>query len=70
MMAKVVLNTWGVQSTSDLGEIVYNLIRVEQMSKSEHDRREDFNDVFDFQKAFQDEFDFASAQRARKESDD
>ena len=70
MMAKVVLNTWGVQSTSDLGEIVYNLIRVEQMSKSEHDRREDFDDVFDFQKAFQDEFDFTVVPRNREEPKD
>ena len=34
MMAKVVLNSWGVHTTGDLGEIVYNLIRMEQMSKS------------------------------------
>jgi uncharacterized repeat protein (TIGR04138 family) len=65
MMAKVVLNSWGVNSTSDLGEIVYNLIRVEQMSKSAQDRREDFDNVFDFQKALQDDFDFSIVRPSR-----
>ncbi len=63
MMAKVVLNSWGVHTTGDLGELVYNLIRVEQMSKSAEDRREDFDDLFDFRKAFQEDFDFSVAQR-------
>lgn len=47
-MAKSVLNHWGVQSTGDFGEIVFNLIDIGEMRKSEHDRREDFEDVFDF----------------------
>ena len=51
-LAKVVLNSWGIHSTSDVGEIVYNLIRVELMKKSESDRREDFDDVYDFEEAF------------------
>lgn len=63
LMAKLVLNNWGIHSTSDVGEIVYNLIHVDLMRKSSSDRREDFDDVFDFQKAFQDEFDFASSLR-------
>ena len=65
MMAKAVLNSWGVQSTGDLGEIVYNLISAEQMSKSARDRREDFDDVFDFKKAFLDDFDFSVASTRR-----
>lgn len=48
-MAKCVLNSWGVHSTSDFGEIVFNLIRIGQMRKTKEDRREDFNDVFDFE---------------------
>lgn len=47
-MAKCVFNQWGVESTSDFGEIVFNLIRVGEMRKTPQDRREDFNDVFDF----------------------
>jgi uncharacterized repeat protein (TIGR04138 family) len=48
-MAKCVLNSWGVNSTSDFGEIVFNLIRIGQMRKTKEDRREDFDDVFDFE---------------------
>jgi uncharacterized repeat protein (TIGR04138 family) len=47
-MAKLVLASWGLRSTSDFGEIVYNLIRIGEMSKSESDHRADFDDVFDF----------------------
>jgi uncharacterized repeat protein (TIGR04138 family) len=47
-MAKCVLNSWGVTSTGDFGEIVFNLIGIGQMRKTPEDRREDFNDVFDF----------------------
>ncbi len=55
-MAKVVLNSWGIRTTSDIGEIVYNMIKVKCMNKSEHDRREDFDDCFDFEVAFQQDF--------------
>jgi uncharacterized repeat protein (TIGR04138 family) len=51
-MAKTVLNSWGVNSTGDFGEIVYNLIAIKEMRKSEADRREDFDDVYDFEEAF------------------
>jgi uncharacterized repeat protein (TIGR04138 family) len=47
-MAKVVLNSWGVHNTGDFGEIVFNLIRIKQMKKTKEDRREDFDNVFDF----------------------
>jgi uncharacterized repeat protein (TIGR04138 family) len=47
-MAQDVLKSWGVTSTGDFGEIVFNLIRVGQMRKTKDDAREDFNDVFDF----------------------
>ena len=47
-MAQNVLESWGIHSTSDFGEIVFNLIRVGQMRKTKDDTREDFNDVFDF----------------------
>ncbi len=58
-LAKMVLADWGIHSTSDFGELVYNLIRIEQMRKSETDRREDFDDVYNFDDAFEPEFEFA-----------
>ena len=32
-LARMVLSRWGIESTSDFGELVYNLIRIEQMRK-------------------------------------
>lgn len=55
-MAKCVLNNWGVHSTGDVGEIVFNLIRIGEMKKTKDDRREDFDDVFDFDAALRQEF--------------
>ena len=55
-MAKVVLNRWGLKSTGDFGEIVYNLIEVGLMKKSDEDRRADFDAVYDFDIAFQQQF--------------
>ena len=42
--------------TGDFGNIVFNLIEIECMNKSEHDRRKDFDDVYDFDEAFQQQF--------------
>jgi len=55
-MAKVVLGKWGLKSTSDFGEIVYNLIGIGWMKKSEHDNRKDFDNAYDFDEAFRQEF--------------
>ena len=52
LMARTVLNNWGIHTTRDIGEIVYNLIELGVMRKSRHDRREDFFDVYDFEEAF------------------
>ena len=62
-LALLVLSSWGVQSTSDFGEIVYNLIRIEQMRKSESDRREDFDDVYSFDDAFEPQFELLQREK-------
>jgi uncharacterized repeat protein (TIGR04138 family) len=51
-MAKTVLGSWGIRTTGDFGEIVFNLIRIGKMRKTPDDRREDFDNVFDFDEAF------------------
>lgn len=60
-LAKLVLNRWGIRSTSDIGELVYNLIAINVMKKSESDRREDFDDVYDFERVFVHDFVFPAA---------
>lgn len=58
-MAKMVLNNWGIHETGDFGEIVYNMIRIGLMKKSDTDRREDFNNVFEFEEGLQNQFDIS-----------
>ncbi|MCA9234837.1 MAG: hypothetical protein KDA44_05175 [Planctomycetales bacterium] len=60
-LAKQVLNHWGIRSTGDFGEIVFNLIEVGLMRKTPDDRREDFDDVFDFEEGFQRSFQITAA---------
>lgn len=55
-MAKTVLGSWGLHGTGDIGEVVFNLIRIGKMRKTPHDRREDFENVYDFDDAFRREF--------------
>ncbi len=51
-MAPTVLGSWGVRRTSDFGEIVFSMIEIGQMRKTRRDKREDFNDVYEFHDAF------------------
>jgi uncharacterized repeat protein (TIGR04138 family) len=51
LLAIAVLNQWGIRATSDLGEIVYNLIASGDLEKSPSDSRGDFDHVYDFDTA-------------------
>ena len=51
LMSTAVLNLWGIRSTSDIGEIVYNLIASGDLEKVPSDSRTDFDGVFDFETA-------------------
>ena len=55
-MAKEVLNHWGVYTTRDIGNIVFGLIAANLLESSEEDSIEDFDDVFDFQKVFEEDY--------------
>ncbi|WP_165230061.1 Minf_1886 family protein [Aquisphaera insulae] len=57
-MAVTVLDQWGVRSTSDIGEIVYNLIRSGDLDKTPSDKRSDFDDVYDFATALRPKMSF------------
>lgn len=56
MMAGVVFRLWGVRSTGDFGAMVYRLIDAGLWHKSPTDRLEDFEDLYDFDKAFVQEY--------------
>jgi uncharacterized repeat protein (TIGR04138 family) len=67
LLARQVLGHWGIRKTSDFGEIVFNLIDIGQMRKTDDDRREDFDSVFDFGPGFQDDRVFVGLLSAGKE---
>jgi len=47
------LREWGIESTSDFGRIVFGLIGEGLAMRSDADKPEDFEDVFDFETAFE-----------------
>ena len=51
-----VLRHWGIQSSEDIGEIVYNMIDAQLLGKAEEDQKDDFREVYDFNQAFRDPF--------------
>jgi uncharacterized repeat protein (TIGR04138 family) len=51
LMARTVFRMWGINSTADFGEIVFNLIDAGLMSKTDEDDRLDFHDVYDLDEA-------------------
>jgi uncharacterized repeat protein (TIGR04138 family) len=57
-LAMLVLNTWGVKTTRDFGEIVFSLIEHKWMSAQPTDSIDDFNDVYDFKTVFKDQLKF------------
>ena len=52
LIAREVLEHWGVRDSSDLGEIVFALVDVGLLSKQPNDTKEDFVGTVDFKKAF------------------
>ncbi len=51
LMARTVFHMWGINSTADFGEIVFNLIDAELMSRTNQDQRSDFHDIFNLDQA-------------------
>jgi len=53
MLAPTVLERWNVRTTEDFGRLVFAMIDVGVLRKTEQDTLEDFQGVFDFAEAFQ-----------------
>jgi len=52
-MSLTVLRHWGIKSTEDFGNIVFNLVENRILSKSEEDNIEHFRNAFDFKEVFE-----------------
>ncbi len=55
-MAFTLFEEWGIHKTADFGEIVYNLVEYGVFGTQEGDRKEDFDEVFDFFEALRKPF--------------
>jgi uncharacterized repeat protein (TIGR04138 family) len=51
-MVQTVFKHWGVSSTVDFGNIVFNMVNKKILSKTDADSIEDFKNGYDFDKAF------------------
>jgi uncharacterized repeat protein (TIGR04138 family) len=53
IMARVVLERWGIASTDDIGSVVFTLVDLGFLASQPTDTREQFSDVYDFIDAFE-----------------
>ncbi len=64
LMARLVLEHWGVRCTSDIGDIVFTLVDLGLLISQPNDAREEFTAVFEFDDAFEREYPWKSVQHA------
>ena len=55
-MTLTVFDHWGIRQTRDFGEIVFNLVECGALGKTEEDKKEDFDNGYDFQETFSQPF--------------
>ncbi len=55
-LAPKVLESWGICATVDVGHIVFDLVELDVLRKTEHDSLEDFRDVYQIHDAFRQDF--------------
>ena len=53
VLARMVLEHWGIRATDDIGDIVFALVDLGLLISQPHDTRDDFAHVFDFDQAFE-----------------
>jgi uncharacterized repeat protein (TIGR04138 family) len=56
LMARTVFRIWGINRTDDIGELVFNLVEAGLMSKTSEDQRQDFQGVYDLDKALVEDY--------------
>jgi uncharacterized repeat protein (TIGR04138 family) len=56
LLARTVLETWNVRTTSDMGDLVFNLIGRGLLVAGDEDQRTQFDDLFDFREGFDESF--------------
>jgi uncharacterized repeat protein (TIGR04138 family) len=64
LMARSVLEFWGIRTTRDLGEIVFALVECGVLVKQDGDCVDDFRDVFTFCDAFEQNYPWCAPRHA------
>ncbi|HEX2721723.1 MAG TPA: Minf_1886 family protein, partial [Gemmatimonadaceae bacterium] len=64
LMTRMVLERWGVNTTSDIGEIVFTLVELGFLVKQPGDKREEFAGLYDFEAAFERDYPWNAAHYA------
>ena len=55
-MTLTLFEEWGIRSCEDFGEIVFNLVDIKLLAKTDNDSREHFRGGYDFEEAFRKPF--------------
>jgi uncharacterized repeat protein (TIGR04138 family) len=58
-LARIVLHLWGVDITDDIGELVFNLIESDLLSKTDSDCKSDFQGICDLDDILVNRFEIA-----------
>lgn len=61
VLARLVLEQWGIRSSGDIGDVVFTLVDLELLMSQPTDTRDEFVDVFDFDRAFEREYPWCGA---------
>jgi uncharacterized repeat protein (TIGR04138 family) len=61
VMARLVLEHWGLRTSADIGDVVFTLVDLELLMSQPTDSREEFIGVFDFDQAFEREYPWCGA---------
>ncbi|HZI29439.1 MAG TPA: Minf_1886 family protein [Gemmatimonadaceae bacterium] len=64
VLSRLVLDHWGVRSTAHVGDIVFALVETGLLMSQPGDSRQDFEDVFDFDDAFEGSYPWSAAHLA------
>ena len=60
LLAKAVLEHWGIHETEDVGHVVFAMVEQGLLVKEDDDTPEDFVDLFDFEEAFETNYPWGS----------
>jgi uncharacterized repeat protein (TIGR04138 family) len=64
LLARHVLEHWGIRSTADIGDIVFTLVDLNLLISQPSDSREDFIGVYDFDETFEHKYPWNVIQQA------